>query len=525
MKKFNTTGICKPDIHYMVDIGERLKQIKNLVDDGEYFVINRARQYGKTTTLMELKKFLAEDYTVVLMDFQRQMSSKKFQDEIIFSQAFLEAFLKKWKIDERDLKIKEKIEETRKKANELDLVELFDFFAYICENSLKPIVLIVDEVDSASNNQVFLDFLGQLRGAYLEREEQGAFHSVILAGVYDIKNLKGKLRSEDEHKINSPWNIAADFDVDMSLSEAGIVGMLQNYEKDYQTGMDIGEIAKLLYDYTSGYPFLVSRICKLIDEKITCASSYKDAWTKNGFYEALKLLYSEKNTLFDLLMHRMEENQILKQLLYEVLFVGKQILYNPDNPVIEKAAMNGFIKNQNGMIMVANRIFETRLYNMFLSTNEALNTEAYEIGIRNKSQFIVNGRLDMQYVLQKFVEYFSSIYSEKDRKFIENEGRKLFLLYLRPIINGVGNYYIEAQTRDLKRTDVIVDYNGEQFIIELKIWHGDVYHQKGEEQLVDYLEFHGLKIGYMLSFNFNKNKECGIKTIQYKDKVLVEAFV
>lgn len=34
----------------------------------------------------------------------------------------------------------------------------------------------------------------------------------------------------------------------------------------------------------------------------------------------------------------------------------------------------------------------------------------------------------------------------------------------------MGNYYIEAQTRDAKRTDVIVDYLGEQFIVELKIF-------------------------------------------------------
>ena len=56
------------------------------------------------------------------------------------------------------------------------------------------------------------------------------------------------------------------------------------------------------------------------------------------------------------------------------------------------------------------------------------------------------------------------------KKFIEENGRKLFLLYLKPIINGTGNYYIEARTRDSRRTDVIVDYKGKRFIIELKIW-------------------------------------------------------
>lgn len=48
-KRFNVTAGCKPDLHYMVDLCSRLAQIKGYVDRGEYFVMNRARQYGKTT--------------------------------------------------------------------------------------------------------------------------------------------------------------------------------------------------------------------------------------------------------------------------------------------------------------------------------------------------------------------------------------------------------------------------------------------------------------------------------------------
>lgn len=44
------------------------------------------------------------------------------------------------------------------------------------------------------------------------------FHSVILAGVYDIKNLKLKFRSESEHQYNSPWNIATNFNIDIDTT-------------------------------------------------------------------------------------------------------------------------------------------------------------------------------------------------------------------------------------------------------------------------------------------------------------------
>lgn len=51
MKSFNTTAVCVPAKHYMVDISDRVQKIRKLIYKGEYFTINRARQYGKTTTL------------------------------------------------------------------------------------------------------------------------------------------------------------------------------------------------------------------------------------------------------------------------------------------------------------------------------------------------------------------------------------------------------------------------------------------------------------------------------------------
>ena len=141
--------------------------------------------------------------------------------------------------------------------------------------------------------------------------------------------------------------------------------------------------------------------------------------------------------------------------------------------------MFGYIVNAEGSIQVANRIFEMRLYNLFLSEEE-LSSTIYDRAQDSKSKFIKNGRLDIDLVIEKFTEYFHDIYGKQEEKFLEEYGRKFFLLYLKPIINGVGNYYIEAQTRDARRTDVIIDYLGEQFIVELKIWRGNEYNERGD---------------------------------------------
>lgn len=489
-KIFNTSGDCRPTLHYMVNIENRLAEIKEMVDRGDYFTINRARQYGKTTTLKALRYYLREEYVVVSLDFQG-LSHQDFETENCFVKA-LAREIKRKPLLQNELP-HETVDVLGRFAygmQGMGLAELFECFNGWCQESAKPIVFMIDEADSATNNQVFLDFLAQLRRVYLERDEIPAFQSVILAGVYDVKNLKQKLRPNDRQRANSPWNIAADFLVDMSFSAADIAGMLGEYEADFCTGMDVEEMAGLIYEYTSGYPFLVSRICKLMDERVAGQEDYPELGT----------------------------------ILYQILFTGKTVPYSPLNKSIETAEMFGFIKNVGKNVVIASRVFEMVLYDYFLS-KELLANQVYDAGLVEKNRFITGGRLNMRLVLERFVVHFNDLYKDQDGHFLEEAGRRYFLLYLKPIINGTGNYYIEAETRNRERTDVVVDYRGEQFVIEMKIWRGNAYHTRGEKQLTDYLDYYHLKKGYMVSFCFNQKKEPKVAEILLGDKVLVEAVV
>lgn len=525
---FNTEGHCMPDVHYMVRLDDRLERIRRLyVDRGKYFVINRGRQYGKTTTLVALEEYLKRDYIVLFMDFQK-MSTAAFENENRFAVSFagnLVGILEEY--PERVNKTTLQRVQKAAAAQQFDLNELFVQLCHICGAVEKPIVLMIDEVDSAANHQVSLDFLAQLRGYYLERRKKPIFHSVVLAGVYDVKNFKLKIRTEENHKYNSPWNIAARFQIDMSFSVEQIERMLQEYEEDMRTGMDIENVSKCIYEYTSGYPYLVSVVCKFLDEEIPGAEGYeqlKDVWTREGVGEAVKVLLRENNPLFDSMVNQLDAYKDLRRMIEEILYQGKQIPFSPYAKEVNLGVMFGFLKDENGHVVVANRIFEMGLLNLFM-TEEAVGSEAFRYGERDKNVFLKGGRLNMDLVLERFVVHYHDIYGDNDEKFVEEYGRKFFLLYLKPIINGVGNYYVEARTRDARRTDVIVDYQGEQFVVELKIWHGNEYNERGEEQLADYLDYFHQKKGYMLSFNFDQKKEVGVKTIVLRDKVIVEAVV
>ena len=537
-KTFNVTAVCIPEEHYMVRLDDRLREIKDLIDAGKYFSINRARQYGKSTLLMALEQYLQRDYRVVSLDFQT-FDDAKFQNGCVFAAAFAKSFLRALQrdVDRQDeafrkaaVHLERRLEE---EGNGFALMELFEELSDICAVSDRPMVLMIDEVDSATNNQVFLDFLAQLRAYYIRRTRQPTFRSVILAGVCDVKNLRMKIRPEEEHKMNSPWNIAADFKVDMSFSQKEIAGMLEEYEADWQTSMDTGKMAGLIYEYTSGYPFLVSRLCKLMDEEVGGAqstgmpedSAKTRAWTEDGFHKAVRMILSEKNTLFESLIGKLTAYPVLNTMLRSLLFTGKGIVYNADDPSTDTAFMYGFIRNQDGMAVISNRLFETRLYNYYLSLAEMQSLDIYKASLQDKSQFIMDGYLNMRRILEKFVLHFHELYSDKGERFVEEEGRKYFLLYLRPIINGTGNYYVESRTRDLRRTDVIVDYRGEQYVIEMKVWRGEEYNRRGEKQLIGYLDDYHKDKGYMVSFNFNKNKQIGVREIAIGGKTLIEAVV
>ena len=534
MKKFNTTAVCIPQKHYMVDITDRVKEIKKLVDDGEYFTINRARQYGKTTTLAALKRELEQDYFVISLDFQG-ISQRGFSTEEDFVQAFCRLFKKSpATYNAMPEEVRDSIEEylTLKSDNRSKMDELFLTLVRWCALSSKGVVLLIDEVDSATNNQVFLDFLSQLRDAYIRRdtEDAPAFQSVVLAGVTDIKHLKSKIRDEADSKENSPWNIAADFTIDMSLSEDGIKGMLDEYEVDHHTGMDTAEIARLIREYTNGYPFLVSRICQIIDQGMLPETfeGRDDPWTEDGVIEAVKYIITEKNTLFDSLMGKVRSYDNLRSQLKEILFNGETVAYLPDNKDQEQLIMYGFIVNNHNTIAVANRIFEMRLYNYFIGESKFVE-EMRGDALDNKPEFIKGGKLNVPLIMERFIKtqaYIRNLNDEEaEKRFIEDEGREKFLTYLSPIINGVGTFSVEERNRDRRRMDVVIHYRGKRYIIELKIWHGDRYNAKGEKQIMDYLGSYGLDTGYLLSFSFNKTKEPGVEEIRIGDKIIYEGIV
>ena len=534
MKKFNTTGLCIPNKHYMVDTTNKINKIVKLIEDEEYFTINRSRQYGKTTTIYLLKNRLKSKYEIINISFEG-VSEGPFASNKGFVNMFIYRVAKAMKFTN----IKEEdIASWTSEVNyeeENAVVYLSDKISSLCEKY--QIILMVDEMDKCSDNQVFLNFLGMLREKYLSRNagEDFTFKSVILAGVYDVKNLKLKLRPDEERKFNSPWNtregnepsesllsfgdcpwnhreftpydVAVDFNVDMNFSPTEISTMLREYENDYHTGMDIMQMSHEIYKYTSGYPYLVSAICKWIDEQ------GDKIWNIESVVNAAKYIINNKSTLIDSLIKNYENNLELQRVIDRMILEGYSFPFTMTDAVVDLGVTFGIFARNESTLQISNKIFEIILYNHIIM--KKLRTEEVDIPI--KSQFIQDGRLNMKQVLLKFQELMKVEYRKENEHFLEAQGRLLFLCFLKPIINGTGFYYVEPETRNSERMDVVVTYGDEEHIVELKLWHGEEYRKKGIAQLENYMESRSAKNGYLLSFSFLKEKEYVSRMIDIND--------
>jgi len=503
----------------MVDITSRLEKMKKLVEKEEYFVINRARQYGKTTTLTALESYLADEYVIISISFQR-FDDENFKSSESFCQKFLITvtdYLKPLGLS--DDWLDEKVG---------DFHELSRHITKVCKD--QKFILMVDEVDKASNHRVFINFLGMLRDKYIFRSagKDFTFHSVILAGVYDIKNIKLKMIQEELHQqvsgervSDSPWNIAENFDEDMSFGSAEIAGMLLDYESDHQTGMNIGEIAEEIYSYTSGYPFLVSRICQYVDEKL------EKNWTKPGILEAVKLITEESqpNTLFDDLFKNMRNNELLSNFLYRILMEGERFKFAQGSEIIGAGLRYAFIRIIDREIRIHNKIFEIIITDYFIDKERM---EGQKLVNNHIEADVVSGeQFNIELFFEKFNAHYQKHYSHRDENFIEREAAFLFLFFLQPYLNGKGAFHLESKPNFAtgKRMDVVISYGMQEFIVELKIWRGEKKQQNAYKQLLEYMDKRAAKKGYLLTFDFRKKKEIKQEWIQVDKKSILRVQV
>jgi hypothetical protein len=213
-------------------------------------------------------------------------------------------------------------------------------------------------------------------------------------------------------------------------------------------------------------------------------------------------------------------------LLFDITIANINYKYNADNPVVKTGLMFGILASDTDYLQIHNKIFEIRVADYFVMKNAL---QWRENTIRGPINEIVKDNIfNMELCLNKFKQDYAKIYTDKDEKFLEHDGKLIFLIYIVQLINGAGFYHFEPQTRDNGKMDLVIDYLKQQFILEIKLWYGKSRHEDDYEQLSSYLKSKNTDCGYLLTFDFRKKGDkCNSesKWIEWNGKRIFDVIV
>ncbi len=312
----------------------------------------------------------------------------------------------------------------------------------------------------------------------------------------------------------------------MFFNPAEISTMLSQYSQEKNVQMDIQKLSERIFYYTSGYPFLVSKMCKVIDEILLPEKENHTEWTIDEVENSFKYLVKDDymTTIFDDLTKNVDNNPDIKQLLTNILMAGLKVPFITSDQTISLAKVYGMLDTDGTYCKIHNRIFEQKLYNHLL-VGMIITGKYNKLSASSDVYSTYEGTLDMPKILRKFQEFMKENYSQKDADFIEREGRLIFLSFLKPIINGRGFDFKDPNIGEERRMDIVITYTTNIYILELKVWRDESYHQKGLEQLSEYLDLYNKKEGFLLIFNFNQHKKFKEENIELGDKNILAIWV
>jgi hypothetical protein len=503
MRKFNITGKIIPEKHYYVDLTPQIRKLMALANDGTYFVINRPRQFGKTTLLDFFARRLqaSKDYAPALLSFESfvqrtDITEIEFYTEV--SELIAKELNRVITISSENQHIATTIINTRR--------NFFNWLGGICERLSQKLVLLIDEIDAVPETSA-IGFLAGLREMYLARDRAPAPYSVCLAGVHDIKNLKARYRDETQSiGSTSPFNIAIDYELP-AFSRKNIRQYFMQHTADTAQPFDEEAIDRV-HHVTGGHPWLVSMLAKLLVENIV--QKRKRRIQLEHVETAIQKLLASRNPNFESLFKNARNPQFFPVVLD--LLKGQRSRYNIQRDDIDLGVKYGIFAEKGGQLVIANLIYVQALFQHF--EEDIKDSEVGEIVAGNRLTD-KRGRLDFQRVLDKFQAFMQTKGAgvSKHPEFEEAFGQLLLLSYLDLLANGKGWTFKEVQSGE-GRIDVLCCYKKQKEVVELKLWYGERRYEAGLNQLAKYLGNESLGHGYLVVFD---RREAASKEYSFKE--------
>ncbi len=480
---FNTTGPCRPEIHYMADPLSRLPMVRELIEDQHYFVLHGPRRTGKTTYLYALMNQLSQEgkYSALTVNIQPAASVQNptrammMVADAIFNKARCHLPEKEWP---------EPVENLNQEM--LARGQLQRYLNLWAEKNPKPVVLFIDEADSLPD-ELFLALLRQLRAGFEDRP--GSFpHSVVLAGL--------------RLGMNSLLNIKTPSFLMDAFTPSETDALLDQHTAE--TGqVFVREARNEIFRLTRGQPWLSNTLVRQTIAEIL-RNDFTREITPAHVARARKILVRDQKTHLDNLIGKLKEPPMKN--VTEALISGEFL--QPDRFEDLTYLQDFGLVTREPPIKFANPIYaeivpDALSYCWKVSFNQELIDE---------KKYLKNRLLDIDALISAFQQFYrrhSEIWLERF-EFCEIGRQLLFIAFLQRVVGSEGmfEYEMELGSRHLS---LLLDFASERFAMELKLQRDRYSEDEGLKEMVRYLKRIGMDHGYLILFETNSQvpwEEC-----------------
>ena len=494
MKRFNTTGPCFPDEHYMLPPLDRLPGVRELVADGDYFFIHAPRQSGKTTALQAL------------------VGEVNAKGDMFALYCSLETLQNRSDPEKTNIAIRDLI---------ADNVELSPFYVPIpgapalrsdrggvglavrtvLKNVRravgKPVAVFFDEADCLVGDAL-ISFLRQLRDGYVNRKMIPFPRSVALVGMLNVRDYKAQLHPDGQSLGQiSPFNIVRKDILIPNFTETDIQSLYAQHTAE--TGQVFAEGAvEEVWRLTRGQPWLVNAIgCECVEE--IHGNRYGEAITVADVEEAKEAIIRRRDTHVDSLMERMREPRVRR--IVEPLISGDRsdVTYNDED--YRYITDLGLLRADRGALVPANPMY-AEIIGRYLSRGEQ------DAMLRSvpETPWARDDGLDMSGLMAAFQQFWREN-SGADRDIMgyrESVPYLVLMAFLQRVTNGGGRINREMAV-GTGRLDLCVEFRGARYAIEVKT-SANFQGEKSYGQCAKYLDTLKLSEAWMPIFEKSKEK-------------------
>lgn len=453
-KEFNTTGPCRPEMHYLLPPQARLprRDLQRLIDKELYWVLHAPRQTGKTSFLMSWMRSLNESGQVVACYVTVERCQGIEEPEKALP-AICDAILE----SARNFQIPVPTRPASETAAGSLLSEIMSQWAALC--APKPLVILFDEVDTLSG-QTLISFLRQLRGGFATRGVGRFPTSVALVGMRDLKDYLVTSKEGVSLNPGSPFNIKEDSHTLRNFNETEVRELLGQHTE--ATGQVFTEEALTeVFRFSQGQPWLVNALAKecvlrLVEDGSPITADHIEA--------AKEALIKSRAVHIDSLAERLRDPKVKR--VVQPILVGSSDPTLAEGEEFRLCLDLGLVTLENGVPSIANPIYREVLIRT-LNYGQQLAIPAPEFQWQKE-----NGDLDLEALFDEFSEFWrehGDLWEQK-ADYTEVFPHLLLMAFFQRVLNGGAKLTREAAV-GRERIDMLIEWKGYKHIVEIKLVH------------------------------------------------------